>query len=58
VLWVLADGAPKPVRVQVGITDGRSTEVSGGPLAAGDRVITGTTGGSAGERRPTFGRFL
>lgn len=57
VLWVLADGTPKPVRVELGITDGRLTEVSGGPLAAGDRVITGTAGPAA-ERRPSFGRFL
>jgi HlyD family secretion protein len=58
VLWVLEGGAPKPVRVQVGITDGRNTEVSGGGLAAGDRVIIGLGAAADGERRPTFGRFL
>jgi len=58
VLWVLDGGAPKPVRVRVGITDGRNTEVSGGTLAAGDRVITGLSADPGDERRPTFGRFL
>lgn len=58
VVWVLADGAPKPVRVQVGITDGRQTEIAGGALAAGDRVITGLRGEGSEPRRPTFGRFL
>lgn len=58
VLWVLDGGTPRPVRVRVGISDGRSTEVSGGALAAGDRVVTGLAGAAGGERRPTFGRFL
>jgi HlyD family secretion protein len=58
VLWVLADGAPKPVRVQVGITDGRHTEVSGGAIAAGDQVITGMDSGAGADRRPGFGRIL
>jgi len=32
--------------------------VSGGTLAAGDRVITGLSADPGDERRPTFGRFL
>jgi len=31
----------EPVPVTVGITDGRNTEVTGGPLAAGDAVVVG-----------------
>lgn len=59
VLWLLPNGdGPKPVRVRVGITDGRVTEVSGDAIAAGDRVITGLAAGGEGGRRPTFGRFL
>jgi len=58
VLWVLDGGRPRAVRVRVGITDGRNTEVAGGPLAPGDHVITGLAADSGGERRPTFGRFL
>jgi len=58
VLWVLDGAEPKPVRVRVGITDGRVTEVTGDALAAGDRVITGLVGDAGGASRPTFGRFL
>lgn len=58
VLWVLDGGTPKPVRVRVGISDGRHTEVSDGPLAAGDLVVTGLAGGAGTDNRPTFGRFL
>ena len=39
-IWVLQDGAPQPVAVQVGISDGRHTEVTGEGLAPGMAVIT------------------
>lgn len=58
VLWLLDGAGPKPVRVRVGITDGRVTEVTGEAIAAGDRVITGLAGDAGGASRPTFGRFL
>jgi len=58
VLWLLNGDGPKPVRVRVGITDGRVTEVSGDAIAPGDRVITGLASGGESQRRPTFGRFL
>ena len=58
VLWVLEGGRPRAVRVRVGITDGRNTEVAAGPLAPGDHVITGLAADSGRARRPTFGRFL
>ncbi len=38
-LWVLRDGAPAAVRVSVGGTDGKRTEVSGEGLKEGDAVI-------------------
>jgi len=38
-VYVLADGQPKAVRVAVGITDNRNTEVVGGELKEGDMVI-------------------
>ncbi|RCX09482.1 efflux RND transporter periplasmic adaptor subunit [Extensimonas vulgaris] len=38
-LWLLKDGQPQPVRVQVGISDGRVTEVSGDGLQPGMAVI-------------------
>ena len=38
-VWVLRDGAPVPVRVVVGSTDGRRTVIAQGNLKAGDKVI-------------------
>lgn len=40
-IYVLRDGKPTLVRVQVGITDGRSTAISARDLTAGDQVIVG-----------------
>lgn len=45
-LWVLRDGAPVEVEVEIGPTDGRNTIVSGEALAEGDAVITDQTAGS------------
>jgi HlyD family secretion protein len=41
VVWVLRDGKPVQVSVRLGGTDGSYTEVTGGRLREGDRVITG-----------------
>ena len=58
-LWVpVAGGAPKPVDVRTGLTDGTSTEVMEGPLKEGDEVIVGVgeapaakkSGGPGGSR--------
>jgi HlyD family secretion protein len=38
-VYVLGNGQPKPVRIAVGITDNRLTEVVGGELKEGDAVI-------------------
>jgi len=47
-VYVLDGDEIKPVSVQLGITDNRNTEVVGGDLKEGDRVVTGenTTGTS------------
>jgi HlyD family secretion protein len=57
VVWVLQDGKPAPVRIQVGLSDGTSTEVRGGELAEGDPVITGGANGTgqAGGSGPSQG---
>lgn len=39
-VWVLKDGQPAEVKVSTGITDGRHTEITGGPLKEGMQVIT------------------
>jgi HlyD family secretion protein len=41
-LYVLRDGAPQPVKVKAGSTDGEKTEIVSG-LKAGDQVVTGST---------------
>ena len=40
-VYVVEGDALKPVNVQLGITDNRNTEVIGGDLQAGDRVVIG-----------------
>ncbi|MES2501026.1 MAG: efflux RND transporter periplasmic adaptor subunit, partial [Pseudomonadota bacterium] len=58
-IYILRDGKPTMVRVQVGITDGRSTAITARDLVVGDKVIvselqTGTqmpAGGST-QRAP------
>ena len=49
-VWRVEDGTLKPVMVRLGLTDGVSTEVTGGQIKAGDRIATpaGTQTGTAG----------
>ncbi|MBK9160177.1 MAG: efflux RND transporter periplasmic adaptor subunit [Nitrosomonadales bacterium] len=54
-VYVLKRDVPEPVGVTLGITDNRSTEVSGGALQPGDRVVVGdaqATNGAAGSSTP------
>jgi len=64
-IWILDhDNAPRRVAVTIGETDGTFTEVTGGSLHAGDRVIvaavsktapaTEGSGGGPGRRGPGF----
>jgi len=46
-VYVLDGGEIRPVSVQLGITDNRNTEVVGGDLNAGDRVVTGENSNGA-----------
>ena len=39
-VWILEDGKPKRIRVTVGISDGKSTEISSDELKEGMEVIT------------------
>ena len=54
-VYVISDGAPKAISVQLGITDNRNTEVVGGALKAGDRVITGEISGNSGGKPSSIG---
>jgi HlyD family secretion protein len=48
-VYVLADGKISPVSVQLGITDNRNTEIVGGDLQAGQRVVTGENAGNGNK---------
>lgn len=52
-VYVLVNGQPKPVKVQVGITDNRLTEVLGSELKEGDLVIVEDR--QAGKKSATAG---
>ncbi len=58
VLYRLEGGRPVRVPVELGITDGRHTEVKSGGLGAGDRVITGTLNEAPTGGRPRGPRIL
>jgi HlyD family secretion protein len=45
-VWIAAGGAPRPVDLRLGLSDGTSTEVLGGDLAEGAEVIVGLAPGS------------
>ena len=40
-LWVLRNGQPAPIMVQLGLDDGIHTQVLSGALKAGDQLILG-----------------
>ena len=40
-IYILDNGAPRPIEVQTGVSDGALTEVIGGALRPGMRIITG-----------------
>ncbi|HUS67391.1 MAG TPA: efflux RND transporter periplasmic adaptor subunit [Kofleriaceae bacterium] len=46
-IWKLTGGTLAPVRVKVGISDGRQTEITEGELAEGDLIVTGMAGAAA-----------
>jgi HlyD family secretion protein len=54
-VWVLEGGAPKPVEVRLGLSDGTSTEILDGPLAAGTEVVIGANDARAAARPPAGG---
>ena len=50
-VYVLSGNELKPVSVQLGITDNRSTEVVSGELKEGDRIVTGENGST--DKKPS-----
>ena len=53
-VYVIADGALKAVPVQIGISDGRATELLSGELKEGERVVIGENG-DAGKKPSSVG---
>jgi HlyD family secretion protein len=53
-VYVLENGQPKAVKIVVGITDNKQTEVISGSLKAGDAVVTdeGTKNGAKKQSMP------
>lgn len=52
IVWVLdAEGKPAVRKVVLGITDGANTELAGGDLKEGDKVIVGDTSQNNGSQR-------
>jgi HlyD family secretion protein len=49
-IYVLSDNKPRPVQVQVGITDGSRTEIVDGELNENDPVIIGTSSAAAANQ--------
>lgn len=57
-VYVVENGELKPLTVQLGITDNRNTEVVGGELKAGDRVIVGENSNGSGKPASSVGMRL
>ncbi len=59
-VYVLDNGEPKAIAVQLGLNDGSSTEIVGGDLAEGAQVIVGVAGRGSGPAGGGFprGRFF
>jgi HlyD family secretion protein len=52
-VWVLESGQLKAVAVQVGISDGTTTAITGGELAENAQVVTGLTAQASGAQPST-----
>jgi HlyD family secretion protein len=57
-VYVIDQGELKPVSVQLGITDNRNTEVLGGELKAGDKVVIGENIAGNGGKPSSVGMRL
>lgn len=56
-VYVLSGDAVRPVRLALGISDGRQTEVLGGAVRPGDQLVVADTQPSAGEQSGSTVRF-
>ena len=56
-VWMPGPSGPQPIDVRLGITDGASTEILGGPLEEGAQVIVGLAPGAAAGGPAGLPRF-
>jgi len=56
-VWILRDGAPQAISLSTGLDDDSYSEVIGGGLQVGDRIIAGEVSGSGGSSTPAVPRF-
>ena len=54
-VYVVEGKTIRPVSVQIGITDGRNTEITGGDLKAGERMIVGDNPAMAASKPSSIG---
>ncbi len=57
-VWVLNGRAPRQERIAVGASDGTYSEVTSGPLAPGDRVVTSASGQGSSSAPPRAFRLF
>jgi HlyD family secretion protein len=57
-VYVVEGDSLRPVAIQIGITDNRNTEVTGGELKAGDRVVVGDAPGKENGKPSSVGMRL
>jgi HlyD family secretion protein len=57
-VYVVEGNSLRPVAIQLGITDNRNTEVTGGDLKAGDRVVVGDAPGTDNGKPSSVGMRL
>ena len=54
-MHVVEGNTIRPVSVQIGITDGRNTEITGGDLKPGERIIIGDNPSMAASKPSSVG---
>ena len=57
-VYLVAGKEIKPVGIQLGISDNRNTEVIGGALQPGDKVVVGDNPANAGSKPSSVGMRL
>ena len=51
-LWILRDGKPTAITVQLGLDDGANTEIVEGDVHPGDELIIDESGGALENQKP------